>query len=122
MPRDHDPPACFTHTKDCTMKLQVSIAMFVAFLLAAFLITPAHAQSFSTALRPLDFTLANSQPTYYPYIIARGADRLAIQNTPMAMRPYRPMHFYGNAVRRGYFRGGLAQTPVRNATALMLWR
>ena len=48
------------------------------------------------------------EPTWYPYVIARGDDRARIEATPIEFRPYRPMHFYGNTVRRTYYRG----TPV----------
>lgn len=39
---------------------------------------------------------------YYPYVIARPQDRQAIRNTPIQQRPTRPMHFYGNRVRKSY--------------------
>jgi hypothetical protein len=48
-------------------------------------------------------TLNTTQPINtqrYPYVIARGADRQVIQNTPIEQRPNRPLHFYGNFVRR----------------------
>lgn len=51
---------------------------------------------------------ACGEPTWYPYVIARGDDRARIEATPMEFRPYRPLHFYGNTVRRTYYRG----TPV----------
>ena len=37
---------------------------------------------------------------WYPYVIARGNDRAIIRNTPMELRPNRPMHFWGNSRRR----------------------
>ena len=79
------------------MKLQVSIPVFALFLLAIIFLSP----SLTTA----------AEPSWYPYVVARGPDRIAIQNTPMHRRPYRPMHFYGNAVRRGYHRGNPALLP-----------
>ncbi len=51
---------------------------------------------------------ARNEPTWYPYVIARGDDRARIETTPIEFRPYRPLHFYGNTVRRTYYRG----TPV----------
>ena len=42
---------------------------------------------------------------WYPYVIARGQDRAVIENTPIELRPNRPFHFYGNSVRRVYYRG-----------------
>lgn len=41
-------------------------------------------------------------PKYYPYTIARAEDRTWIRNLPMERRPDRPLHFYGNMVRRAY--------------------
>jgi hypothetical protein len=41
---------------------------------------------------------------WYPFVIARGPDRQIIENTPIELRPNRPLHFYGNAVRRNYRR------------------
>lgn len=35
-----------------------------------------------------------------PRIIAFGEAREQIQNTPIDQRPYRPLHVYGNTVRR----------------------
>lgn len=43
-----------------------------------------------------------STPRYYPYTIARPQDRSWIRNLPMEQRPDRPLHFYGNRVRRSY--------------------
>ena len=79
------------------MKLQVSVAAFTPLLLAIVFLS----QSSSVA----------AEPNWYPYVVARGSDRAAIQNTPMHKRPYRPMHFYGNAVRRNYHRGYVAPMP-----------
>ena len=45
------------------------------------------------------------QNNWYPYVIARGEDRAVIQNTPIELRPNRPLHFYGNIVRRNVARG-----------------
>ena len=38
-------------------------------------------------------------------IIARGAQRQQIEATPILQRPYRPLHFYGNTVRRRHYSG-----------------
>lgn len=37
-------------------------------------------------------------------IIARGQERQEIKSTPILDRPNRPLHFYGNTVRRQYAR------------------
>lgn len=46
-----------------------------------------------------------SEPGWSPVIIARGDYREQIKSVPMEMRPYRPLHFYGNTVRRRHYRG-----------------
>ena len=84
------------------MKLQVSVAVFTPLLLAIVFLSP----SSSVA----------AEPNWYPYVIARGADRIAIQNTPMHQRPYRPMHIYGNSIRRSYHRG--YTTPLSRSAPL----
>lgn len=38
-------------------------------------------------------------------IIAHGALKQEIKSTPILERPNRPLHFYGNTVRRQYYRG-----------------
>lgn len=43
---------------------------------------------------------------YYPYVIARPQDRQVIRDMPIQQRPTRPLHFYGNRVRKNYSVGG----------------
>lgn len=38
-------------------------------------------------------------------IVTFGETREQIQNTPILERPYRPLHVYGNTVRRRHHRG-----------------
>jgi hypothetical protein len=40
-----------------------------------------------------------------PQIIARGENREQVHNTPILERPNRPLHVYGNTVRRRHHRG-----------------
>lgn len=65
-----------------------------------------------------------STPSYYPYTIARPQDREWIRNLPMEQRPDRPLHFYGNMVRRTYSvqrpSYSSATTPSRVAPAQTL--
>lgn len=49
-----------------------------------------------------------AEPGWSPVIIATGDYRQQIESTPIELRPYRPLHFYGNTVRRNYHRG----TPI----------
>lgn len=61
----------------------------------------------ATSSQPADAPLSSdsvSNPCrsgWYPYVIARPADRQWIESLPISKRPSRPLHFYGNAVRRG---------------------
>ncbi len=50
-------------------------------------------------------TVAASEPKWQGNVIARGAERSKIESTPILERPYRPLHFYGNTVRRRHYRG-----------------
>lgn len=45
------------------------------------------------------------EPGRINVVIARGELRRQIEATPILHRPYRPLHFYGNAVRRAHYRG-----------------
>jgi hypothetical protein len=45
------------------------------------------------------------EPGWTNRIIKRGDDRVESRTTPILERPYRPLHFYGNTVRRTYYRG-----------------
>lgn len=49
--------------------------------------------------------LIAGQPGWSPSIVARGEEREQIRATPIEQRPYRPLHFYGNTVRRIHYRG-----------------
>jgi hypothetical protein len=60
------------------------------------------------------------EPGWLPVVIARGALREQIEVIPIEQRPYRPLHFYGNTVRRLHYRGTpwprldeVLATPVR---------
>lgn len=52
--------------------------------------------------------MSAQEPNWYPYVFARGEDRQILQAMPLHQRPYRPLHVYGNSMRRTYYRG----TPV----------
>ncbi len=51
------------------------------------------------------------EPSWYPRVIAPPEMRPAIQATPVELRPYRPLHFWGNTVRRTYYRGSPMPLP-----------
>ena len=45
------------------------------------------------------------EPRWLGVVVARGDLRDEIEATPFLDRPYRPLHFYGNTVRRSHYRG-----------------
>lgn len=56
-----------------------------------------------------------SEPGWAPQVVMRGEDRERLQATPILERPYRPLHFYGNTVRRMHYRGTPLPTPRETA-------
>jgi hypothetical protein len=52
-----------------------------------------------------------SEPGWSPVIIARGEYREQVKSLPMELRPYRPLHFYGNTARRIHYRGTPLPAP-----------
>ena len=54
---------------------------------------------------PLFASASSAQePGWSGVVIARGEMRQQIEATPILERPYRPLHFYGNTVRRAHYR------------------
>ena len=79
------------------MKTLITVA---AILTLGLIATPSVAQT------PLVIPVAPPQePGWLGVIIARGDLREQIDATPILERPYRPLHIYGNTVRRSYYRG-----------------
>lgn len=65
------------------------------------------------------------EPGWWGVVIARGEQQVRIEQTPVLRRPYRPLHFYGNTVRRRYYRGTAAPRPrdfLRGSAALIARR
>ncbi|MFM7137633.1 MAG: hypothetical protein ACKO1M_11275 [Planctomycetota bacterium] len=51
-----------------------------------------------------------------PRIVTFGDSRDEIKSTPITQRPYRPLHVYGNSVRRRHQRA--APAPARSSAGL----
>lgn len=51
------------------------------------------------------------EPGWWGVVVARGNDKARIEATPIVNRPYRPLHFYGNTIRRDYYRGNPLPMP-----------
>jgi hypothetical protein len=67
----------------------------------------------------------SNEPGWLGVVVARGELKQWIESTPIVDRPNRPFHFYGNAVRREYYRGSAAPRPgdlVKGGAALVLKR
>lgn len=65
------------------------------------------------------------EPEWWGVVIARGADQSQVESTPIVQRPYRPLHFYGNTIRRQYYRGNPLPLPrdfVQGAQAFVFRR
>ena len=65
---------------------------------------------------------AHPEPGWLGVVIARGELREQIEATPILDRPYRPLHIYGNTVRRSYYRTSAVPRPrdvVSGAGALV---
>ncbi len=56
-----------------------------------------------------------SEPKWDLRVVTFGESREQIKNTPILERSYRPLHFYGNTVRRMHYRG--TPLPVPKALA-----
>ena len=54
---------------------------------------------------------AAQEPGWWGVVIAPESIRPQIQSTPIINRPYRPLHFYGNTVRRRHYRGTFVPAP-----------
>ena len=52
-----------------------------------------------------------NEPTWAKSIIPMGQERAVVKSTPIEQRPYRPLHVYGNTVRRRYYHGTAIPLP-----------
>ncbi len=59
-----------------------------------------------------------SEPGWSPIVVPTGEYRDHIKSMPIELRPYRPLHFYGNTVRRSFYRGNPTPMPrdIRTTT------
>ncbi len=65
---------------------------------------------------------SSAEPGWSPIVLPTGEYREQIKSMPIELRPYRPLHFYGNTIRRNYYRGNAAPMPrdiVTTATELI---
>ena len=45
------------------------------------------------------------EPGWSPHVFASEPEQHILERLDIVERPYRPLHFYGNTVRRMYYRG-----------------
>jgi hypothetical protein len=92
--------------------LRISLAAFII-VAGSFVAVPGTASAES------------NEPGWLGVVVARGELKQWIESTPIVDRPNRPFHFYGNAVRREYYRGTAAPRPadvVKGGAALIVKR
>ena len=65
----------------------------------------------------LSYSSVEAQTGWNPRVIVSAAEREQLKKTPIHLRPNRPLHFYGNTVRRQYYRNHPApSSPANSAT------
>lgn len=62
---------------------------------------------------------AADEPGWSARVIVTGEARAQIQATPIVYRPYRPLHFYGNTVRRRHYRSARPAATVPAAAPVV---
>ncbi len=65
------------------------------------------------------------EPGWEGRVIRFGAEREKVEQTDILNRSYRPLHFYGNTIRRSYYRGSPLPTLrdfARGSVALAVRR
>lgn len=67
----------------------------------------------ATLATPTNSEAISSQPGWSPVIVATGNYRQQLQATPIEYRPNRPLHIYGNTVRRRHHQGNYLPAPRR---------
>lgn len=60
--------------------------------------------------------VAPAASSFDPRIVTFGPTREQLKNTPITQRPNRPLHVYGNSVRRRHRRSTPVQRPASRPT------
>jgi hypothetical protein len=59
-----------------------------------------------------------TEPGWTGRVLKVGADKEMSDATPIELRPYRPLHVYGNTTRRQYYRGNPLPMPYDLSDAI----
>jgi hypothetical protein len=87
------------------LKRFVRAYVIISFLILAFGVgNAAHAVGYPVPRLFQGTRTAIAHVGFSPTVIAVGTERAFISGMPIIERPYRPFHFYGNTVRRRYYR------------------
>ena len=70
-----------------------------------------HAQFLLGAISNGQIVRRSAEPAWAPNIIATPVQRYQLSQMPIQSRPYRPLHIYGNTIRRSYYRGNPLPMP-----------
>jgi hypothetical protein len=65
---------------------------------------------------------AVEEPGWAGQVLKTGPARDQVNALPIVERPYRPLHFYGNTVRRIHYRGRVLPAPRDLRRAARAWR
>ena len=65
--------------------------------------------------------IAGQEPGWTNRIIVPGYEEAARQATPIIERPYRPLHFYGNTIRRMHYHGRVRPTLPELRQGFQVW-
>lgn len=96
--------------------LRVSLAAFILSVGVLFV------HPYSASAASPNSAAPSNEPGWLGVVVARGELKQWIDSTPIVDRPNRPFHFYGNAVRRKYYRGNSLPQPsdlVKGGAALV---
>ena len=94
--------------------LRVSLAAFILSVGLLFVnsnAASADSSDSASAAAPNAASATSKEPGWLGVVIARGELKQWIDSTPIVDRPNRPFHFYGNTVRRKYYRGNPLPQP-----------
>jgi hypothetical protein len=64
-----------------------------------------------TSMAVFSSTASGQEPGWTDRVLVSPEERPQHEATPIVHRPYRPLHFYGNTIRRLHYHGRVLPTP-----------